>query len=84
MAVPEKTCVSCGERFALLRTKPGFANKCPQCSAPPIESKVIQRRATAKKHKTTNELVADAERKVYPSRRLIDLVSGKTNRPGGR
>jgi hypothetical protein len=34
MAFPIKTCVVCGEEFELRPNKPGFANRCPECSAP--------------------------------------------------
>ncbi|MBV8113305.1 MAG: hypothetical protein JO300_01085 [Silvibacterium sp.] len=34
MAFPIKTCVACGEEFELKPDKPGFANRCPECSAP--------------------------------------------------
>lgn len=34
MAFPIKTCVVCGEEFELRPGKPGFANRCPQCSEP--------------------------------------------------
>lgn len=29
---PIKTCVACGEEFELKPGKPGFANRCPDCS----------------------------------------------------
>ncbi|HUH62866.1 MAG TPA: hypothetical protein VLZ50_07705 [Terracidiphilus sp.] len=32
MAFPIKTCVVCGEEFELKPGKPGFANRCPECS----------------------------------------------------
>ena len=32
MAFPVKTCVVCGEEFELKPGKPGFANRCPECS----------------------------------------------------
>jgi len=32
MAFPIKTCVRCGEEFELKPGKPGFANRCPDCS----------------------------------------------------
>ena len=32
MAYPIKTCVVCGEEFELRPGKPGFANRCPECS----------------------------------------------------
>ena len=34
MGFPIKTCVACGEEFELRPGKPGFANRCPQCSEP--------------------------------------------------
>ena len=33
MAFPIKVCVVCGEEFELKPGKPGFANRCPACSA---------------------------------------------------
>jgi hypothetical protein len=38
MAYPIKTCVVCGEEFELKPGKPGFANRCPDCSAPEDET----------------------------------------------
>ena len=32
MSFPVKTCVVCGEEFELKPDKPGFANRCPECS----------------------------------------------------
>lgn len=40
MAFPIKTCVVCGEEFELKPDKPGFANRCPQCSEPEAEAGV--------------------------------------------
>jgi hypothetical protein len=34
MAFPIKVCVVCSEEFELKPDKPGFANRCPECSAP--------------------------------------------------
>jgi len=33
MPFPIKTCVVCEEEFELKPGKPGFANRCPKCSA---------------------------------------------------
>lgn len=33
MPFPIKTCVVCSEEFELRPDKPGFANRCPECSA---------------------------------------------------
>ena len=32
MGYPIKVCVVCGEEFELKPGKPGFANRCPECS----------------------------------------------------
>jgi hypothetical protein len=37
MAFPIKVCVKCGEEFELRPGKPGFANRCPDCSEPDAE-----------------------------------------------
>jgi hypothetical protein len=37
MAFPIKTCVACGEEFELRPDKPGFANRCWDCSQPEEE-----------------------------------------------
>jgi hypothetical protein len=37
MAFPIRTCVACGEEFELKPDKPGFANRCPECSNPEAE-----------------------------------------------
>ena len=34
MAFPIKVCVVCKEEFELKPDKPGFANRCPECSEP--------------------------------------------------
>jgi hypothetical protein len=37
MAFPIRVCVVCEEEFELRPGKPGFANRCPACSAPEAE-----------------------------------------------
>jgi hypothetical protein len=32
MAFPKRICTICGEEFELKPDKPGFANRCPDCS----------------------------------------------------
>lgn len=34
MPFPIKTCAVCAEEFELKPDKPGFANRCPECSEP--------------------------------------------------
>jgi hypothetical protein len=38
MSYPIKTCVVCGEEFELKPGKPGFANRCPECSAEDVSA----------------------------------------------
>jgi hypothetical protein len=38
MPFPIKVCVVCSEEFELKPDKPGFANRCPECSAPEEDS----------------------------------------------
>jgi hypothetical protein len=38
MPFPIKVCVVCQEEFELKPDKPGFANRCPRCSAPDADS----------------------------------------------
>ncbi len=45
MAFPWKTCVVCGEEFELRPGKPGFANRCPECSAPEAAAETAQRQS---------------------------------------
>jgi hypothetical protein len=37
MPFPIKVCVVCEEEFELKPDKPGFANRCPECSEPEAE-----------------------------------------------
>ena len=76
--MPEKTCASCGKRFTLLPNKPGLVNTCPQCSVPPVESEVIERKPRKKRQKTVGEEIRDAKAKLYRLRKLEELLSPKT------
>ena len=43
MAFPIRTCAVCSEEFELKPDKPGFANRCPECSEPEsVEPKTKQ------------------------------------------
>jgi hypothetical protein len=81
MPLPVKTCTSCGNIFTLLPNKPGRANICPQCSAPPAESAAVVRKPRKKRQKTVNELIADAERKLYRQRKMNELIFGNPDGP---
>jgi hypothetical protein len=55
MPFPIKVCVVCEEEFELKPDKPGFANRCPECSVAEEESSVT------KQHKGADELKAESE-----------------------
>jgi len=55
MAYPIKTCVICKEEFELKPDKPGFANRCPDCSEAESTGSVAGRSMDADERKTTRE-----------------------------
>ena len=54
MTFPIKICIVCGEEFELKPDKPGFANRCPECSEPE-STDPTQRRMDADERKTMKE-----------------------------
>ena len=63
MSFPIKTCVVCGEEFELRPGKPGFANRCPECSSPEAEGETDKTPMTAEERKALSEVNAE-RRKV--------------------
>ncbi len=55
MAFPIKVCIICSEEFELKPDKPGFANRCPECSAPENADPETKRRMDADERKSTME-----------------------------
>lgn len=55
MAFPIKVCVVCSEEFELRPDKPGFANRCPECSAPESSDPVTKQRMDADERKSVME-----------------------------
>ena len=57
MPFPIKTCIICSEEFELKPDKPGFANRCPQCSTPEAEALETggKRRMDADERKSISE-----------------------------
>jgi hypothetical protein len=55
MGFPIKICSVCGEEFELKPDKPGFANRCPECSAPEITGPANQRSMDADDRKSLKE-----------------------------
>jgi hypothetical protein len=56
MTFPVKTCVVCSEEFELRPGKPGFANRCPACSAPEVAEPAAKSSPAAADHKADREL----------------------------
>lgn len=55
MAFPIKICAVCGEEFELKPDKPGFANRCPECSAPEATVPKAEGHMDADERKTARE-----------------------------
>jgi hypothetical protein len=55
MAFPTRVCAVCSEDFELKPDKPGFANRCPACSAPENADPVAKRSADSDERKTLKE-----------------------------
>jgi hypothetical protein len=55
MIFPIKTCTVCGEEFELKPDKPGFANRCPECSITEAEAPTEKRRMDAVERKNASE-----------------------------
>lgn len=62
MAFPIKTCVICEEEFELRPDKPGFANRCPACSAADAEEE--RAKIAAGNHPLASAEVNAARRKA--------------------
>lgn len=72
MAFPIKVCTVCEEEFELKPDKPGFANRCPECSAPDAEDTATKGRMDAEERKTlaeANEARRQAIRELLYSRK---------------
>jgi hypothetical protein len=55
MTFPIKVCTVCSEEFELKPDKPGFANRCPRCSAPEQDDSITKRRMDAAERKSVIE-----------------------------
>lgn len=71
MAYPIKVCVICSEEFELKPDKPGFANRCPECSASEEVDPVTKRRRDA------DEVKADSEANDARRQAIRDLLYRK-------
>jgi hypothetical protein len=71
MAFPIKTCVVCSEEFELKPDKPGFSNRCPECSTPEAMDSAAGRRKSAEERK------AEAEANEARRKAIRDLLYRK-------
>ncbi len=55
MSFPIKVCIVCSEEFELKPDKPGFANRCPECSVPEVAAPVTRRPMDAAERKAESE-----------------------------
>jgi hypothetical protein len=55
MPFPIKVCAICSQEFELKPDKPGFANRCPECSEPESVDPITKRRMNADERKAENE-----------------------------
>jgi hypothetical protein len=55
MPFPIKVCAVCSEEFELKPDKPGFANRCPECSAEEAQDTGGGRRMDADERKAESE-----------------------------
>jgi hypothetical protein len=55
MAFPIKICSICEEEFELKPDKPGFADRCPECSTPEKTAPATGRRMDAVERKSVSE-----------------------------
>jgi hypothetical protein len=61
MPFPIKVCAICSEEFELKPDKPGFANRCPECSEPDVVDPVTKR--PAEKDQLKNDKEANEARR---------------------
>jgi predicted amidophosphoribosyltransferase len=55
MGFPIKVCSVCGEEFELKPNKPGFANRCPECSVEETSNPANKARMDADERKSQSE-----------------------------
>jgi hypothetical protein len=63
MAFPIKVCIVCSEEFELKPDKPGFANRCPECSAPEKDDSTAGHKMDADERRAASE-ANEARRKA--------------------
>jgi hypothetical protein len=68
MPFPIRVCVICHQEFELKPDKPGFANRCPECSEPEEVAPKQERLVSAFDHQ------ADAEANAARRKAIRDLL----------
>jgi hypothetical protein len=71
MTFPIKTCAICSQEFELRPDKPGFANRCPECTAQEATD------SNPKQHLTADEVQAHREVDEARRRAIRDLLYSK-------
>ena len=64
MPFPIKTCVVCGEEFELKPDKPGFANRCPECSVAEEAESASSRGTAPDERKAESEMNAERRKAI--------------------
>ena len=64
MPYPIKTCVICGEEFELKPDKPGFANRCPDCTEVEGDQSSPGARTDAEEPKPNSEMNAERRKAI--------------------
>jgi hypothetical protein len=64
MRYPVKVCAICSEEFELKPGKPGFANRCPDCSTAEVDKAGAQGAATLKTDREGNAARKEAMRNL--------------------
>ena len=70
MPFPVRSCVICGEEFELRPDKPGFANRCPDCSTQEAEEERASRSGA-------DDLKGDTEQNAARRKAIRDLLYRK-------
>ena len=76
MPFPIKVCAICGQEFELRPDKPGFANRCPECTESEATESSDQRRMSAEERKAEAEVNEEQEAQGDPR---SSLPQGKMN-----
>jgi hypothetical protein len=71
MPFPIKVCVICSQEFELKPDKPGFANRCPECSVSEDTEPVT------KSHMSADERKAESEANAARRKAMRDLLYRK-------